>query len=141
MKQERVILSFIMVLIGLLVAGAAFYFYQSTKVIPNTKTRLTISPTPTPTPKSNIFLILNDPTDESVVGSKTLLISGKTTSDAAVMVITDADQQIIQPSSEGNFSTTITLESGENVIQVQAIAPDGGTKFLQRTVTYSTEDF
>jgi len=141
MKQERVILSFIMVLIGLLVAGAAFYFYQSTKIIPNTKTNLTISPTPTPTPQSTIFLVLDDPTDESVVSNKTLQISGKTTPDATVIIITDANQEIIQPSSQGNFSTTITLENGENVIQVQAIAPDGGTTLLQRTVTYSTEDF
>jgi hypothetical protein len=141
MKQERVILSFIMVLIGLLVAGAAFYFYQSTKVVPASKTTLTVSPTPTPASKSNIFITISEPTDETVVGNKTLQISGKTTADATVVVITDSDQQIVQPSTLGNFSTTIILGNGENIIQIEAISPDGGAAFAQRTITYSTQDF
>lgn len=141
MKQERVILSFIMVLIGLLVAGAAFYFYQSTKVVSPSKTTLTISPSPTPAPKSNIFVTLSAPSDESVVASKTLQITGKTTIGATILVITDSDQQIVQPSTQGDFSTTIALEDGENIIQIEAIASDGGETFVQRTVTYSTQDF
>jgi len=141
MKQERVILSFIMVLIGLLVAGAAFYFYQSTKVVSNSRTTLTISPTPTPPTKSNIFVNLNNPADETVVANKTLQVTGTTAPGATVIIITDSDHQVVQPSSQGDFSTTITLADGENVIQAEAIASDGSSSFVQRTVTYSKQDF
>ncbi len=140
MKQERVILSFIMVLIGLLVAGIAFYFYQSTKVVSDRSSASQII-TPTPTPKPTIFLSLSQPINESVVTSKTLSISGKTEPEATVIVITDSGEQILQPSSQGDFSTTITLADDQNLITVWALAPNGETANLKRTVTYSTDNF
>ena len=140
MKQERVILSFIMVLIGLLVAGLAFYFYQSTKVVPD-KSSSSIIITPTPTPKPTIFLSLSQPINESVVSSKTLKISGKTEPRATVIVITDSDQQVLQPSSQGDFSTTIILSDNQNLITIWALLPNGESINLQKTVTYSTDNF
>ena len=141
MKQERVILSFIFVLIGLLAAGILFYFYQSTKVVNNTSSNVVSSPTPTISPKSNIFISINQPTDEAVVRSKTLQISGKTIANATIVIITDSDQFVLQPTPEGNFSTTLTLNNGQNLITFQAIAQNGETVSLKRTVTYSTENF
>lgn len=141
MKQERIILSFIMVLIGLLVAGALFYFYQSTKVIPTPTTSIITSPIPTPKSTSNIFLSVTNPTNEQVVANKTVQIMGKTIPGATVIVITDSGQQVFSPSAQGDFSTTITIQSGENSIEIRAIAPNGETTSMQRTVTYSTEDF
>ena len=140
MKQERVILSFIMVLIGLLVAGIAFYFYQSTKIVSDRSSASQVI-TPTPTPKPTIFLSLSQPINESVVTSKTLSISGKTEPEATVIVITDSGEQVLQPSSQGDFSTTITLADDQNLITVWALAPNGETANLKRTVTYSTDNF
>jgi hypothetical protein len=141
MKQERVILSFIMVLIGLLVAGALFYFYQSTKNVSPSTTSIIVRNTPTPTPEPKIYLTLNQFADEQVVDSKTFKIGGKVNPDATVVVITDNGQQVLQPTNQGDFSTTLTLEDGENIIVVQSILPGGETTKIQRTVTYSTEDF
>ncbi len=141
MKQERVILSFIMVLIGLLVAGALFYFYQSTKSVSPSTTGIINRITPTPTPKPKIYLSLNQPADEAVVGNKTLVISGKTNPDATLIIITTSDQQVIQPSSQGDFSTTLTLNDGQNLIEIHSILPGGETIVTRRTITYSTEDF
>jgi len=141
MKQERVILSFIFVLIGLLVAGILFYFYQSTKVVNNAPSNVTSSPTPTVGAKSNIFITLNQPTDEVVVDNKTLQISGKTITNATIVIITDSNQFVLQPTSQGNFSTTVTLDNGQNLITIQAIAQNGETVSVKRTVTYSTENF
>lgn len=140
MKQERVVLSFIMVLIGLLVAGTAFYFYQTTKVIPDKSNTSNII-SPTPTPKPTIFLSLSQPNNESVVSSKTLKISGKTEVGATVVIITDSDQLILEPSSQGDFSTTIIISNGQNLINIHAISQNGDTTSVQRTVTYSTENF
>jgi hypothetical protein len=142
MKQERVILSFIMVLIGLLVAGAAFYFYQSTKTVSPSTTGITkpqVTPTPTPGPK--VYLSLGSPSDEEVVSNATLSINGKTNPNATIIIIASGDQQVIQPTSLGDFSTTETLDDGQNIIKIQTILPSGETVSVQRTVTYSTENF
>jgi hypothetical protein len=142
MKQERVILSFIMVLIGLLVAGALFYFYQSTKKVSPSAIGVTNPQTsPTPTPQPKIYLILNKLNDEEVVTNKTLNINGKTNPDATIIIVTQADQQVLKPTSQGDFSTTITLSDGENFIRIQSILPGGETTATQRTITYSTQNF
>jgi hypothetical protein len=141
MKQERVILSFVMVLIGLLVAGALFYFYQSTKTVSPSTTTVVNRITPTPTPMPKVYLALSQPSDEEVVNDKTLSINGKTNPNATVIIITNADQQVIQPSTQGDFSTTITLNDGQNLIQIRSILPTGETVITQKTVTYSTEQF
>jgi hypothetical protein len=141
MKQERVILSFIMVLIGLLVAGIAFYFYQSTKVVSDKSSINSTNTVITPTPKPTIFLVLNEPSNEIVVSSKTLSVSGKTNPEATVIIITDSDQLVLKPSSQGDFSTTITLSNGQNLIRVRAVTPNAETAVTERIVTYSTEDF
>ena len=130
-----------MVLIGLLVAGGIFYFYQSTKTVSPSTTTIVNRITPTPTPELKIYLSLNQPSDEQVVVSKTLVISGKTNPGATLIIITDADQQIIQPTSQGDFSTTVTLDDGQNLIEIQSILPTGETTIIKRTITYSTENF
>ena len=141
MKQERVILSFIAVLIGLLVAGFAFYFYQSTKTVSSSNQIILNAPTPTPTPRPIVYISLNKPDDEIIVDNKTLVISGKTNPNATIIIYTSAGQQVIQPSSQGDFSTTLTLNDGENLLKFMSILPGGETTTMQRTVTYSTEDF
>ena len=141
MKQERVILSFIMVLIGLLVAGVAFYLYQGTKKVSSSKTTIT-APSPTPTPLSpSVYLNIDNPIDESVTDNKTIKVSGKTVVGATVVILTSANQQIVEPSSQGDFSTTITASDGQNLIRVTAFGPDGQSVTVQKTITYSTENF
>ena len=141
MKKEKVVLAFIAALIGLLVAGIAFYIYQSSKTIhiPN--------PTATPSIKNptkkdqNVFLNLTSPQDESVIDNKIVQVSGNTKPDATIIVLTQLDQKVITPSSQGDFSTTVNIDSGENIIEITAIAPNGEEKIIKRTVTFSTENF
>lgn len=140
MKQEKVILSFVAILIGLAVAGAAFFLYQSSK---NITTQNTISQniTPTPTQESSLFLILNEPKDESISDKRTIKITGKTAPTATVIILTFSDQEVIKPSSIGDFSTTILLTEGLNYLRVQAIDKNGETKTVERAIGYSSEDF
>jgi len=125
MKKEQLILSFVAVLFGLLVAGIAFYFLQTAKTIPdaNTKTASITSPTPTISP--SITLTLDQPRDEEVVSNKVLVVSGKTQSNAVVTVIADSASDVITPSTDGSFSTTVNLDNGQNVLEVISIAPNG----------------
>lgn len=141
MKKEKLILSFIATLFGLLVAGIAFYLFQATKTVPNTTTKTISFASPTPASPPSISLTLDRPKDEEVVNSKVLIVSGKTQSNAVVVVITDSSDDVITPSAKGDFSTTVNLDDGQNILEIIAIAPNGESVTSKKTVTYSQEEF
>ena len=141
MKTEKLILSFVATLFGLLVAGIIFYLFQATKTVPNTTTKIVSSISPAPTTSPSISLTLDQPTNETVVNDKILKVSGKTQSNAVVVVITDSSDDVVTPSSNGNFSTTVSLDEGQNILEVISIAPNGESVTVKKTVTYSQEEF
>jgi len=142
MKVEKIILSFVAVLVGLLVAGVAFFLYQSTKTLSPNQARQTNITLPTPTPKLATFLTIDSPVDESVTNSQSITISGKTTGDATIILTTPTTDQVIIPvPSTGNYSATTTIQNGENEIIVTSIAPNGDEVEKKFTITYSTESF
>lgn len=143
MKAERVILSFVALLIGLGVAGGVFYLYQSTKTIdaPGNKPLPTvILPTPTPE-KSSHILTIEKPKDEDVSTDDTITVSGKTDADATIIIDTGSDQQVAKPTQSGSFTLTVSLDDGQNLINILAKYPDGTEKSETRTVTVSSESF
>lgn len=146
MKKERIVLSFIAVLLGLLVAGVAFYFYQSTKAIPpSTIDKISIKPTKTPvraaTKTPGYFLTLDEPKDELVVSKKIIKVSGKTAKGTIIVISTNSNDEVIEPTATGNFSTTMNIEDGQNQIMVTAIYPNGEEENLVRTISFSEENF
>lgn len=144
MKIEKVVILFIAVLIGILASGAAFFLYQTTKVVSNSNTK-TISINPKPiakiTPKSGIFLTIDSPKDEDVMPSRTIEVIGKTTKDAAILIAGSSSDQVVTPAKNGDFSATVTLDDGENYLEVTAIAPSGEETKVIRTITVSSETF
>ncbi|PIY94598.1 MAG: hypothetical protein COY68_01830 [Candidatus Levybacteria bacterium CG_4_10_14_0_8_um_filter_35_23] len=141
MKKERTVLSLIAITIGLLFAGIAFYIYQYTKILPLAKTKTVSISAPTPTPKPSIFLLVNEPSDEKIFNKKVVTVSGKTEDNATIVIMTKSDFDVLKPSSVGNFSTTINLNDGINIIRITAIAPNGEEQTIERTVGFTTEDF
>jgi hypothetical protein len=141
MKKEKLILSFVATFFGLLVAGIVFYFYQTTKIVPDTTIKTIAVASPTPTAIPTISLILDRPKDEAVVDSKILVVSGKTQGNAVVVVITNSSEDVVTPTANGDFSTTVNLDDGENILEVISIAPNGESITIKRTVTYSQEEF
>ena len=140
MKFEKLILSFFAILGGLIVAGVGFFIYQSTKKIPPSEIKtISISqPTPTSTP---VLLALSSPADQSVTDNKIVTISGKTDPNATIIISTDSSDQVISPASTGDFTTTIAIDSDENVIHILAINKNGEETEKIVTVTYSTQNF
>lgn len=137
-------LSAVAVIIGILVAGLAFYLYQTTKTLPSSQTKtvaLRNTSASSPTPKPTIFLSVEVPKDEEVVDKRTVTLSGKTNHDAIVIISTQSDDQIITPSTNGSFSTTITIQEGPNLIEITAMAPNGEEATVKRTITFSAENF
>jgi hypothetical protein len=140
MSKEKVILSLLSVLVGLFVAALGFYFYQGARYSPpENSDKITVNPTETPKP--NVALAITEPEDESVSDKKVITLSGKTDPDSLIIILTEDDEQVLNPSEVGNFTTTVTLVDGENFIQITAIAPNGESVTVDRVVTYSTESF
>ena len=142
MKSERVILSFIAVLIGLLVAGASFYVYQhyfkNAPVKSQTVTVKTVTPTPD---TSNDYITLDKPTDEQVLTTHSIQVSGKATKDTTIIVATPIGDAVAIASADGNFSLATTIDDNTNVVLITAIFPDGTEQQITRTETYSTQTF
>lgn len=144
MKAEKIILSFVAVVVGLIAAGVAFYLYQMTKVIPPEKNQaLTIKSqiSPSPKPKSNNFITVENPKDETVFNNNTINISGKTIPNSTIIISTENNDLVVTPASNGDFTLNNVIGSGTNIIQITAVFPNGEEQKVIRTVTYSTETF
>lgn len=143
MKAEKIILSFVAVLVGLIAAGVAFYFYQSTKAPKIAITpQVTQAPImPTNTPKDTNTFTIESPKEESVTDKKMVTISGKTLKGTLLTISTEDADQVIKPADNGDFTATQTIPTGTTQITITAQFPDGTEKTLRRTVTSSTETF
>lgn len=141
MKTEKIILSFLAVVAGILISGIVFYFYQLSKTIPPSKTRTISISQPSPTPKPSIFLSVDGPKDEEVFDKKTITIAGKTIKEATIVISTEGSDQAITPATNGNFTLDTIIGDGQNKIEITAIAPNGEEATVVRTVTFSTENF
>lgn len=140
MKKETIVLAFIGIVVGLLVAGTVFYIYESTRKVstasPQTNPQVTEQKT-----TNNSFLTVSKPTDESISSTKVVEIIGKTKPDATIVILTSVDYKVISPSSDGSFSTTINIDDDQNIIEITAVAKNGMQQKITKTVTFSKEDF
>ena len=142
MKAERVILSFVAVIVGLIAAGVAFYLYQMTKTVPPQKANpIAVMPSPLPTPDSANLLSIDTPKEEEVFDKRVITVSGKTRPDATIIVSSEDTDQVVKPATNGNFSLTQTIPSGTTLLHITAIFPNGEEKTETKTVTFSTENF
>ena len=144
MKAEKVILSFVAVLIGLVAAGAAFYLYQMTQTVPSSQNKpITVATniTPIPTPDNGNFLNLDQPADESVSDKQQITVSGTTSKNSTIIISTEDDDDVVTPAGNGSFTTTETIPQGTSLLEVTSVFPDGTEQKIVRTVTFSTEQF
>lgn len=102
--------------------------------------------TPSPTPVGNVStdttgtVVLHSPEDEQIVDSNTITIAGTTQPNMYIVIFVNDEETITNADSSGNFSVQKEIDSGSNVIVVQAIAEDGTVTKIERTIVYSTVD-
>jgi len=140
--KERLIIIIIAIVAGLFITSAGFLIYQSTKkgndnLVPK-KTTATNS---TSAPQPNLFVKVIEPPDESLTTKRTLSIKGATNPENIVIVSTNLEDVTGKPTTDGNFSLTVDISAGANVIITRSIAPNGDSVEDRKTVTYSTEEF
>lgn len=141
MRIEKIILAIAGIFAGLFVAGIAFYIYQTTRTISPSSIKTITLQKPTPADGESVLLAIESPADESVTTSRIVTVSGKTDPTATVMVTTDTQDNIVNPSGNGAFSLSLTLPVGENRVFVTAIMPDGQENQKQLTVSVITDNF
>lgn len=84
---------------------------------------------------SGISLQITQPQPNTTVSNPTITVSGKTSPNADVFV----NDKELKANATGNFTTTITLDEGENPIIVVANDADGNSAEQQILVTYQAQ--
>jgi len=140
MRREKLLLSAFAIILGIVVAIVIFYFYESShQVKPSEIQKLSIlSPTPA---QNSMLLVINNPLDQSVFTNRNITVSGKTAPGAKIAIITQTSEVAAVAANDGSFSTNVTIDDGQNILEVDAISTDGEMAKVTRTVTYSTESF
>lgn len=138
--RERIVIVFIAIAIGLLVTTLIFFLYQQTKAIPQGASNV-IEGLPTPTPQGSVYLVIDEPKDESISDRRLIQIKGRANPDNLVIVSTNQEDAVVATTTDGKFSVSITIDAGTNKIVTRAIAPSGEEAIDTRIVTFSTEEF
>lgn len=141
MKKEKIILLITAGIIGLLIAFAGFFFYQSAKKVKPSEIKKIIIKNPETETQSAIFISISSPKDEEVVEKRNITISGKTIPEAKILIISQNSQEAATASRNGDFSVDFTIDEDENILDIIAISPNGEIASTKKIVTFSTESF
>lgn len=92
----------------------------------------------TKAPKS-LRLDLDQPDDDLLSLDESIIVSGKTSPNAEVLISSNFDDFVIKSNSDGNFSTILHLDEGVNLITLAVFDQNGDSRTKARTVYYSKE--
>lgn len=129
---------FLILVLGLAFVGFIYYF---TNFKEDRKPQSLYSPTGGPVtsePTSFIFE-MEQPDNDILVFQPSVVISGKTSADANVLINSEYDDALAQPKSDGSFQALLDLKPGANNITVTVFDNTGDTKSEQRLVYYSKD--
>lgn len=142
MKKEIVFA----IILGLIFGGiVVFGVYQARRSLaPVTSTPSDASTSsgtvkPSSTPVSNGNLTIFAPKEDTFTTFPDLKISGTTYPDAFVAVVIDGQSYLVQADHQGNFTTSVKLDLGGNVVAINALSTDGQKATAERHVTYYSQ--
>ena len=129
--------TFALILIPLLVLIIFTIGCAKEEAIYTPTTTLTVTPTPVITLTPTVLLLeITQPIDGAQVSTSAVLVSGKTIPGAVVSVSIDDTVEIANVDQNGNFSVTVNLEEGPNLIEVIASDLQGNEKSSTIAVIY-----
>lgn len=138
--KERIVIVFIAVALGLFVTTIGFLLYQQTKVLPK-GTGINPGVIKQQEEKSNLYLSIEKPENETLTDTRTVVITGKTNPENTITASTNQEDIVTTPSKDGSFSISIAIDTGVNKLITRAISPTGEVKIDTRVITFSQEDF
>jgi hypothetical protein len=84
-------------------------------------------------------LVLNSPADESITTEDSVTVSGTTLPESFVVVLVGNTETITSSDGSGNFSVSVDLEQGANIITVTVLDENGRSISVIRTITVSDD--
>lgn len=121
---------------GVWTANKAMNQTQTKKEVPQEQTIV-----PSPSQQNQLTLSITSPEDNTVSEEENISISGSTKAGAVVVVIYPEGEKILEANDNGQFSTSISLSSGSNDIEVSAYDKEGNKDTKTLSVVYSTAEF
>lgn len=91
---------------------------------------------------ASFSLEIKNPDDESLIATKMLIVSGKTSPKSSVVASLDGTSSVFagtEADSNGEFQFSVSLASGLNQLEITAFDREGNSKSISRTVYYSEE--
>lgn len=130
---------FTAVIVGLLVAFIVTAAVNRASLIfrpkPATNPLATATPNPTgESPAGSEVLTLHSPEDGLVQSEDTLVVSGTTEPNRPVVLLVNQIEEISSSDEDGNFSFTVSLKDGGNVLELFVLRDDGTNLSAKRVV-------
>lgn len=130
-----VLANLIILFTGLIFLGVLYFIVN----IQYQKPQTSFSNGPVTTKPRSLLLDLEQPEEDSLTFTDSVVVSGNTSLSSEVLIYTGTNDLIIKSKPDGRFSTEVDLEEGENNITVATFDQTGQSKSLNRTVYYSKE--
>lgn len=125
-----------LILAAIAVLGVLFiHGYQTGK-----KVTAVVENSPTPNQSSEpqaVQLILTDPATDVATSSARITLNGKTGPNNVVAVVGGSDDALLTSQADGNFSTTVALNEGVNMLTITAYNENGEQSTVKRNIVYT----
>lgn len=136
LSAKQFIVSQVLILtVGLIFLSGLYYILN----IQYQKPQNLFSNGPVTTPPKTLRLDLDQPADDSLTFTPSIIISGQTAPGVNILITTDTDDLVITSKADGSFSTVLNLDEGVNRITAVVFDATGDSKSATRTVYYSKE--
>lgn len=126
----------IILLTGIIVLGWAHYILNIKDQPVN---QIVFGRGPITSAPKTLRIDLSQPDDNILTFNEDIIISGKTSPNMEVLILTQSKDFIIKSKSDGSFSTVLKLDEGVNNITAVVFDSTGDSRSSERMVYYSKE--
>jgi len=132
MKKEMLIA----VLIGFLLGLAITFGVYRSQVAERRKAMqsVPIETAPPATPDANSLLVITSPEDGAIQTETETTITGTAAPNSQVVLFVNDTDYVRESDEDGNFSFTVDLDDGTNILTITMVDLDGTTVTKQRSI-------
>jgi hypothetical protein len=132
------VVGLVVVLLLAVLGGAGWYLTQQKSLTPPSP--VVAEPSMVPPVANALTLQLTSPKEGELVSSQLLNVTGKTAPEVTVAIYTDTEETSVISSPTGDFTGTIRLQTGINMLTVTAFDEDGQEVSVNMEIVYDQEN-
>lgn len=87
----------------------------------------------------SLFLELTSPEDDILSNDASVVISGRTSPNATVIISSNDNDSGLESGNDGQFSKVFPLSDGPNIIEITAIDSEGNSKSVTKSIFFTEE--